>query len=111
MSRAYRRRHPQKFERSKVSQTNFVTGGNGGSGEGTEFTILCFLCYLLFIPIRRIRTMPMSKHFFIACFWTAAISFVSMHSGAAERPNVLLLMSDDLAATLGCYGYPNAKTP
>jgi len=30
---------------------------------------------------------------------------------AAERPNVLLLVSDDLAATLGCYGYPAAKTP
>jgi choline-sulfatase len=30
---------------------------------------------------------------------------------AAERPNVLLLMSDDLAATLGCYGHPQAKTP
>lgn len=30
---------------------------------------------------------------------------------AAERPNVVLLMADDLAATLGCYGYPAAKTP
>ena len=30
---------------------------------------------------------------------------------AAERPNVVLLMADDLAATLGCYGYPQAKTP
>src|SRR5436190_2089075 len=30
---------------------------------------------------------------------------------AAERPNVLLIMSDDLAATLGCYGHPLAKTP
>lgn len=28
-----------------------------------------------------------------------------------SRPNVLLLMSDDLAATLGCYGHPQAKTP
>src|SRR5262249_17976566 len=27
------------------------------------------------------------------------------------RPNVLLLMSDDLAATLGCYGSRQAKTP
>ena len=27
------------------------------------------------------------------------------------RPNVLLLVSDDLAATLGCYGFPAAKTP
>lgn len=30
---------------------------------------------------------------------------------AAPKPNVLLLMSDDLAATLGCYGHPLAKTP
>lgn len=32
-------------------------------------------------------------------------------SSAAAKPNVLLLMSDDLAATLGCYGHPVAKTP
>jgi uncharacterized sulfatase len=30
---------------------------------------------------------------------------------AAPKPNVLLLMSDDLANTLGCYGHPVAKTP
>ena len=30
---------------------------------------------------------------------------------AAERPNVLLLMADDLAATLACYGHPQAQTP
>jgi choline-sulfatase len=29
----------------------------------------------------------------------------------APRPNVLLMMSDDLAATLGSYGHPLAKTP
>lgn len=28
-----------------------------------------------------------------------------------SRQNVLLLMSDDLAAHLGCYGHPQAKTP
>lgn len=28
-----------------------------------------------------------------------------------KRPNVLLLMSDDLAATLACYGHPQARTP
>lgn len=32
-------------------------------------------------------------------------------ASAAERPNVLLLMSDDLAAVLGCYGHPLAQTP
>jgi len=30
---------------------------------------------------------------------------------SADRPNVLLMLSDDLAATLGCYGHPAAKTP
>src|SRR5215216_1069502 len=30
---------------------------------------------------------------------------------AAEKPNVLLMLSDDLACTLGCYGHPIAKTP
>jgi choline-sulfatase len=29
----------------------------------------------------------------------------------SSRPNVLLLMSDDLATTLGCYGHLQAKTP
>jgi uncharacterized sulfatase len=32
-------------------------------------------------------------------------------AAAADRPNVLLLVSDDLAATLGSYGHPQAKTP
>lgn len=39
----------------------------------------------------------------------AVVSSVSC--AAATRPNVLLLMSDDLAATLGCYGHPEAQTP
>lgn len=30
---------------------------------------------------------------------------------AAERPNVLLLLVDDLKPALGCYGDPHAKTP
>ena len=30
---------------------------------------------------------------------------------AAQRPSVLLLMSDDLNTYLGCYGDPRAKTP
>lgn len=32
-------------------------------------------------------------------------------SSAAERPNVLLIMADDLAVTLGSYGFPQAQTP
>ena len=30
---------------------------------------------------------------------------------AADKPNVLLMMSDDLATTLACYGHPTVKTP
>jgi iduronate 2-sulfatase len=32
-------------------------------------------------------------------------------SAAQQRPNILLLMSDDLNNYLGCYGDPRAKTP
>lgn len=32
-------------------------------------------------------------------------------ASAPSKPNVLLLMSDDLAATLGSYGHPVVKTP
>jgi choline-sulfatase len=35
----------------------------------------------------------------------------SLALSAAERPNVLLIMSDDLATTLGSYGHPHVKTP
>jgi len=40
-----------------------------------------------------------------------AFGFLAFKTSAAPKPNVLLLMSDDLAATLGCYGHPVAKTP
>ena len=33
------------------------------------------------------------------------------HACAAERPNVLFLISDDLNNSLGCYGHPQVKTP
>ena len=32
-------------------------------------------------------------------------------TSAAERPNVLLIVSDDLRCTLGCYGVPAVKSP
>lgn len=40
-----------------------------------------------------------------------ALCVSALNSFAAPKPNVLLLMSDDLANTLGCYGHPVAKTP
>jgi uncharacterized sulfatase len=40
-----------------------------------------------------------------------ALLFATASASAAERPNVLLIMADDLAATFGCYGHPSAKTP
>jgi uncharacterized sulfatase len=47
--------------------------------------------------------------------WAAtACGVLALAAGAlpsAERPNVLLIMADDLAATLGCYGHPHAQTP
>ncbi|MBI5802853.1 MAG: sulfatase [Verrucomicrobia bacterium] len=40
-----------------------------------------------------------------------ALCISALNAFAASKPNVLLLMSDDLANTLGCYGHPVAKTP
>lgn len=38
-------------------------------------------------------------------------TFLVANCGAAERPNVLFLISDDLRTEMGCYGSPVAKTP
>ena len=43
----------------------------------------------------------------LPCFVCVSWAF----SAETKRPNVLLLMADDLAATLSCYGHPQAKTP
>lgn len=50
---------------------------------------------------------PRSARFALLCVLCA----FAFSSTAAPKPNVLLLMSDDLANTLGCYGHPLAKTP
>ena len=43
---------------------------------------------------------------------TAILCFAGLcESSAAERPNVLFLISDDLNNFLGCYGHARAKTP
>jgi uncharacterized sulfatase len=39
------------------------------------------------------------------------LTFLSGKGSGAERPNVLLIMSDDLRDAVGCYGHPLAKTP
>lgn len=41
----------------------------------------------------------------------SALLFTAIAHAADPKPNVLLLVSDDLATTLGCYGFPAAKTP
>jgi uncharacterized sulfatase len=48
------------------------------------------------------------KHL-LACLLSFLIS--GPVRAAEQQPNVLLIVSDDLAATLGCYGFPAAKTP
>src|SRR5215213_7799886 len=49
-----------------------------------------------------------SHHFLLAC----ALSFVSASFAAdAKKPNVLLLMADDLNNSLGCYGHPLVQSP
>ncbi|MGE3778842.1 MAG: sulfatase, partial [Pirellulaceae bacterium] len=45
--------------------------------------------------------------FFLALLLASRFAIVE----AAERPNVLFIMSDDLNNMLGCYGDPLAKTP
>lgn len=39
------------------------------------------------------------------------ILFAGLRAATPARPNVLFLISDDLAALLGCYGDPRVKTP
>ncbi len=52
---------------------------------------------------------PVMRLFCPGLFLLLASGFSA--ASAAEKPNVLLMVSDDCAATLGCYGYPQAKTP
>ena len=47
----------------------------------------------------------------VRLFFLVGIHLFAVAAARAEKPNVLLIISDDLAATLGCYGHPQAKTP
>ncbi len=48
---------------------------------------------------------------FLACLPCSAGSAGSAGSAEIERPNLLLILVDDLKPALGCYGDPAAKTP
>ncbi len=45
----------------------------------------------------------------LLCVLVACLS--ATHCSAAERPNVLFLICDDLNCDIGCYGHPQVKTP
>ncbi len=54
---------------------------------------------------------PMKSLRFILSLAVMAGATAVLDAAPPARPNVLLLMSDDLAATLGCYGNAQAGTP
>ncbi len=43
--------------------------------------------------------------------WMAVWAFIMTVATAAERPNILWLVSEDMTTTLACYGDPTAPTP
>lgn len=47
----------------------------------------------------------------MASLAAAVLVGVAPLSPAAERPNVLWIVADDLGVELGCYGHPDAETP
>ncbi len=49
--------------------------------------------------------------FFIGSVISVAVAGPGPSAAAAERPNVLFIVSDDLNTLVGCYGDPRAKTP
>ncbi len=57
-------------------------------------------------PVRRPRAA-------LALLWLAITLTTSLSAQAdeVERPNVLLIVVDDLKTSLGCYGHPRAETP
>ncbi|MEL6108960.1 MAG: sulfatase [Planctomycetota bacterium] len=47
----------------------------------------------------------------VATLLTVTVFFAKTRGEAAERPNVLFLICDDLNCDIGCYGHPLVKTP
>ena len=71
--------------------------------------------YRLLVPTRH-ATMPPMRRYLLQTVW--AISFCCTLIGVptafaqeARRPNVLLIMADDLNNDMGTYGHPLVKTP
>src|SRR5882762_5706896 len=53
----------------------------------------------------------MSGSRIVSVLWVAMFLLAGCGGRAANRPNVLLIISDDLAARLGCYGDPLGTSP
>ena len=53
----------------------------------------------------------MSTDLFLKRIWMAALLLWLMPLARAEKPNVLLLLVDDLKPAMGCYGDRHAITP
>lgn len=52
------------------------------------------------------------KSIFALCLLISACGLISSPAGAADRPNVIVILADDLGfGDLGCYGHPKFRTP
>lgn len=58
--------------------------------------------------------MPLYRHSILCIFAALLVSLtgaIIQDAPAAEKPNVLFLICDDLNCDIGCYGHPMVKTP
>ena len=53
----------------------------------------------------------MSRLHYQLSFFLLIVSASTTHTDAANRPNILFLICDDLNCDIGCYGHPLVKTP
>jgi len=53
----------------------------------------------------------MSRFLHHLSFFLLIAGACSTHANAADRPNILFLICDDLNCDIGCYGHPLVKTP